>query len=235
LKQVIGQKVSAIAPPIPAATIDIPFHAVSDATGALVPDTYVLEVRVPKPEAPALFLTGAGDAYRKTVGGTRKLSGAELFMALAPPLQAKVQKPKAPSVLDQFPALHRRFRVVEPLVRGQRVLWVDDRPSNNFYERLALAQMGVIVDVAATSAERLTAAAHLHPAVIISDMERNGEQNAGVEFLRSARTVGIRTPVIFYIGEVIEALGVPVGAFAITDRADEMLHFVLDALERADG
>jgi CheY-like chemotaxis protein len=235
LKQVIGQKLSAIAPPVAPAMVDVPFHDVSDATGGAVPDTYVLEVRVAKPEVPGLFLTGGGEAYRRTLGGTKKLSGAELFMALAGPLQAKLPKPKAPSVLAQFPALYRRFQVVEPLVRGKRVLWVDDRPSNNFYERLALSQMGLTVDVATTSDEGLSAAAHLQPAVIISDMERNGHRDAGLRFLRSARAQGIGSPVIFYIGEVIEAPGVPAGAFAITDRADEALHFVLDVLERAAG
>jgi len=235
LKQVIGQKLSAIAPQIPAATVDVPFHRVSDVTGALMHDTYVLEVRVTRPEVPGLFLTGAGDAYRKTLGGTKKLSGAELFLALAGPIQAKLSKPKAPAMLDRFPALYRRFQVVESLVRGKRVLWVDDQPSNNFYERLALSHMGLMVDIATTSGEGLSAAAQLQPAVIISDMERNGQHDAGLRFLRSARAEGIRAPIIFYIGEVIDALGVPAGAFAITDRADEVLHLVLDVLERAAG
>ncbi len=34
-----------------------------------------------KPTAPALFLTDGGEAYRKTIGGIKKLSGAELFNA----------------------------------------------------------------------------------------------------------------------------------------------------------
>jgi hypothetical protein len=173
LRQVIGQKVSGIVPRVSSALWDAPFHGVRNETGVLVPHTCVLEVRVAKPEVPGLFLTGAGDAYRKTLGGTKKLSGAELFMAIAPPLEAKQAKPRTPSVLARFPALYRRFQAVEPLVRGKRVLWVDDRPSNNFYERLALSQMGLMVDVATTSDEGLHAAVCLHPDVIVSDMERN--------------------------------------------------------------
>ena len=40
------------------------------------------------------------------------------------------------------------------------------------------------------------------------------------------------TPVIFYIGIFDPKLGIPGGAFGITNRPDELLHLVLDALER---
>jgi hypothetical protein len=66
-------------------------------------------------------------------------------------------------------------------------------------------------------------------------MERTGKQDAGLEFLRLLRDQGISTPLIFYIREVDEARGTPVGAFAITDRPDELLHLVLDVLERSAG
>jgi len=75
LRQVIGQKVSAIAPSVMAETVAVPFHAVRDPAGGLLPDTCVVEVRVVKPQVPALFLAGSGEAYRKTLGGTKKLGG----------------------------------------------------------------------------------------------------------------------------------------------------------------
>lgn len=235
LKQVIGQKVSAIAPPVSPLMVNAPFHGVCDAKGRLLDSTCVLEVRVTKPNATGLFFTGSGAAYRRTIGGTQKLSGADLFIALAGPLQDKVPKPDAPSLLAGLPTVHRRAGVVQPLIRGRRVLWVDDQPSNNFYERMALAEMGLSVDVGLSSDEGLRAAAYLPPDVIVSDMERNGHPDAGMEFLHAVRAHGIHSPVIFYIGEVDEARGVPVGAFAITDRPDEVLHLILDALERGAG
>lgn len=232
LNQVIGQKVATIAPPVPAQLVLAPFHKVFDSDGDPLSSTCVLEVRVAKPPVPSLFLTGSGEAYRKTIGGTKKLSGAELFMALSWPLQAKMPKPEAHSLLARLPAVHGRAMIVEPIVRGRRVLWVDDQPSNNFYERLALAQIGLNVDVAVSSDEAIHSAKYLRPDVIVSDMNRHGQQNAGLEFLKKARAEGISTPIIYYTGHVDEARGRPIGAFGITDRPDEVLHLILDVLER---
>ncbi len=231
LKQVIGQKVAAIAPAIPPGLVEAPFHAVSSVDGSVVRETCVVEVRVVPPQAPGLFLTGSGEAFRRTLGGTKKLSGAELFMALALPLQAKVPA-TSESVLARFPALHRRAVLVQSLVRGRRVLWIDDHPSNNFYERLALAQMGLSVDIAASTEEGIQSARHIQHNVIVSDMSRGGQQNAGLEFLTAARTQGMLTPIIFYVRHLDWERGVPTGAFGITDRPDEVLHMVLDVLER---
>lgn len=232
LKQVIGQKVVTIAPPVPAAMVRAPFHQVYGADGSILTGTCVVEVHVTKPQSPGLFLTGSGEAYRKTIGGTKKLSGAELFMALGPPLQIKMPEPVSQSLLAQLPALHQRAMLVQPLVHGRRVLWVDDQPSNNFYERLALAQLGISVDVATSSEEGIHSAKLVRPDVIVSDMNRHGQQNAGLQFLAAARAEGILTPIIYYTSYVDKARGVPPRAFGITDRPDEVLHLILDVLER---
>jgi len=68
--------------------------------------------------------------------------------------------------------------------------------------------------------------------VIISDMARTDEDDAGLRFLIKFRKVDETTPVIFYIGTYDPKLGKPIGAFGITNRPDELLHLVLDALER---
>jgi len=232
LRQVIGQKVSYIAPSIPAESIVVPFHPVLGSDGNALDQVFVLEVRVTRPKAPALFLTGGGAAYKKTLGGTKKLSGLELLTALAPQLQPKDQLPSEPSVLSQLPSVHARALLVAPLIRGRRVLWVDDQPSNTFYERVALAQLGVTVDVAVSGHEALRAVTHLRPDLILSDMERDGKNDAGLEFLRSLREQGVSTPLIYYVAQLDRATGVPDGAFAITARADALMHLVLDVLER---
>ena len=91
-------------------------------------------------------------------------------MALATPLQTKVAQPDQALLVAHFPALYKRATLVEPIIRGRRVLWVDDHPSNNFYERLALAQMGVSIDVATSTDEGLRSATLLRPDVVVSDM-----------------------------------------------------------------
>ena len=235
LRQVIGQKVAAIAPSVPASMVEAPFHTVVDTGGSVLPGLSVLEVRVAKPRAPGLFLTGNGEAYRRTMGGTKKLTGSELFSALAAPLQAKSAQSSAPSVLVRLPSVHARATLVEAVLRGRRVLWVDDCPENNFYERIALSQLGLAVDLAISTTEGLRAAEYLTPDVIISDMERAGQQDAGMELLGALRQRGLSTPVLFYIRQVDPSLGTPRGAFAITERPDELLHCVLDVLERNAG
>lgn len=233
LRQVIGQKVATIAPSLPAALVVAPFHDVLDSDGEKVPDTHVLEVKVQRPDGPHLFLTGSGEAYRRTLGGIKKLSGSELFVALSTPLQVKVDKGNRTSFLESFPSLHRRAGVAAPLLRGRRALWVDDNPSSTFYERVALSEMGVSVDVATSSEEGVIAGRNLRPDVIVSDMERDADGKAGLRFLQMVRQSGVGCPIVFYIGRLDERLGVPSGAFGITNRPDEVLHLVLDVLERA--
>jgi CheY-like chemotaxis protein len=167
------------------------------------------------------------------MGGTKKLSGAELFLALGVPLQQKVPKSTAPSVLAKLPSVQARANLVAPLVRGRRVMWVDDQPANNFYERVALTQMGLTVDLAVSTSEALHFLRYQKSDLIVSDMARQGQQDAGIEFLSVLRTEGFDTPVVFYIGRVDGGRPTPVSAFAITDRPDELLHLVLDVLERA--
>jgi CheY-like chemotaxis protein len=233
LRQVIGQKIAAIAPGIPPAVVAAPFHDVLDSNGQAIRDIHVLEVKVGKPMGCNLFLTGSGEAFRRTLGGVKKLSGSELFIALTTPLQVKVNNSEEASFLSQFPAVYRRAKLVSSLVRDRRVLWVDDNPSSTFYERVALAEMGIKVDVATSSEEGLMAATSLNPDVILSDIARHGKQNAGLEFLQTARAMGIECPMVFYVGQLDQRRGVPGGAFGITNRPDEVLHLVLDVLERA--
>jgi len=232
LRQIIGQKIASIAPSIPATTVTTSFNAVYDDSGKVVRDTCVLSVSVAKPTAAGLYLTGAGEAFRKTLGGKIKLSGAELFLALANSLKNRVPDVSPDSVLSKFPGVYRRACAVQPLIAGKRLLWIDDHPSNNFYERLALAQMGISVDIATSSREALASLQQLPADLILSDIARGTDLDAGVRFLSALRSSGIDTPIVFYVAHVDRNLNTPKGAFAITDRPDEILHLALDVLER---
>jgi hypothetical protein len=53
--------------------------------------------------------------------------------------------------------------------------------------------------------------------------------------LPQLREAGFQQPVIFYVGCLNPAAGVPPGAFAVTNRPDQMLQFVIDALSRVRG
>jgi CheY-like chemotaxis protein len=240
LNQVVGQKVASIAPPVPAVLITMPFHSVLGGDDAAVDEMFVVEVQVRAPTPPGFFLTGSGEAYRKTMGGIKKITGAELLTALLPQLQVKLQsrlkqQGQEMGPLSWMPSVQRRAQVVQPLLEGARVMWVDDHPSNNLYERTALAAVGVSVDLALSTSEALHVASALRPDVVISDIDRDGNPVAGLEGLGALRKRGLSAPFVFYTGKVDTKKPTPPGAFAITDRPDSLLHYIFDLLERRES
>jgi CheY-like chemotaxis protein len=239
LNRVVGQKVDSIAPHVPARLITIPFHPILGADGIPVHETFVVEVHVHVPTPRGFFLTGSGEAYRKTIGGIKKLTGAELLVALLPQLQVKLESKleeagKGMKPLSWLPSVQKRAQVVQPLLEGARVLWIDDHPSNNIYERTALAAVGVTVDLAMSTGEALHVASALPPDVVISDIDRGGNPVAGLEGLSALRRSGLKVPFVFYVSKLDETKPTPPGAFAITNRPDSLLHYVFDLLERRE-
>jgi CheY-like chemotaxis protein len=200
---------------------------------------FVVEVAVHALDAPRLFLTGSGEAYRKTLGGTKKFTGAELFTALLMQLDNKAKKALAENSDDtsqfaEMPSVTRRAKVVRPLVQGSRILWVDDIPANNLYERTVLSSLGIATDLAVSTEEALYMAGRLKYDLIISDMNRAGDSSAGLKMLDQTQKRGISAPMIYYVGNIARKHRTPIRAFAITNRPDEVLHYVFDVLERRD-
>jgi CheY-like chemotaxis protein len=128
-----------------------------------------------------------------------------------------------------------RAQRVAPIVQGAQILWVDDNPDNNIYERSILRSLGIFVDLARTSAEALSMLSQTQYDVVISDMSRDGVADEGLRFLAEMRERGLLRWTIFYIGRVDPERGVPAYAFGITDRPDHLLHLVFDSLERERG
>ena len=94
--------------------------------------------------------------------------------------------------------------ITEPLTR--RVLWVDDRPSENAYEIAALQDSGVDVDIASSTAEALRCLAHDQGFdAIVTDMHRieGGESRdtAGLALLSQLRQRRIEIPVVVYAAQ----------------------------------
>jgi CheY-like chemotaxis protein len=79
-----------------------------------------------------------------------------------------------------------------------RILWVDDRPENNSYERRAFEAVGVRFKIALSTNEALEEVDQLRFAAIISDMGRAEGPREGYVLLDHLRSVGNRTPLFFY-------------------------------------
>jgi CheY-like chemotaxis protein len=115
---------------------------------------------------------------------------------------------------------------------GERqVLWVDDRPANNVFERAALESYGIrFTLVGSTSeAEKLLAAGRFD--AIISDLGRPDDRQAGLTLLRIVRGTGNAVPYFLYTGVAAAAwLGRVAGAQGVTADPDELVAMVVAAV-----
>lgn len=126
------------------------------------------------------------------------------MMAVASLTAATVKNDSAASEY-QVKEIVESVRSVEP-VRGEAgpgwwrsVLWVDDRPQNNVYERQALeAALGLRFTLAESTDEAFEKLARDKFGLIISDMGRREGPREGYVLLDRLRREGDRTPLIFY-------------------------------------
>lgn len=79
-----------------------------------------------------------------------------------------------------------------------RILWVDDRPDNNTYERKAFEAMGLRFTLALSTEEAFERLAQSKFAAIISDMGRREGPREGYVLLDRLRKEGDNTPLFFY-------------------------------------
>jgi hypothetical protein len=118
------------------------------------------------------------------------------------------------------------------LLHNVYLLWIDDMPESLHGERKMLQDLHVEIDLARSTAEAEQFLQINHYDIILSDIARGNDRKAGIEFLMTYAQREKRAPVIFYVGYFQPEKGVPPYAFGITHRPDELLHLILDALER---
>lgn len=130
---------------------------------------------------------------------------------------------------------------VVPAMRAQRrirrslVLWVDDIPDNNIFERQALEALGVEIDISTSTDDALRKVRRESYDLIISDMGRPPDPQAGYTLLDELRSEGYATPFIIYSGSkrpehVREALRR--GAIGATNDPQELFTMATRALGR---
>jgi CheY-like chemotaxis protein len=114
------------------------------------------------------------------------------------------------------------------------VLWVDDRPLNNTYERQALEALGIQFTISKSTEDALERLKKKRYNLIISDMERPPDQQAGYTLLEQVKARNITTPYIIYAGSKLPehiAEARRREAFGTTNDPKELLEFVVEALE----
>lgn len=132
-----------------------------------------------------------------------------------------------------------RAKRIADVLQGAHILWVDDHPENNIAERKILDSFGMSVDIARSTNEAILKLTQEKSDtgqrydVIISDMGRGLKRDEGKQFLtRIRRDHKIDVPVIYYVGKYNPKDGVPPYAFGMTNRPEQLLLYIMDALER---
>jgi hypothetical protein len=114
------------------------------------------------------------------------------------------------------------------------ILWVDDRPNNNIYERRAMAAYNITFDLATSTGEALAKLRKTKFDAIISDMGRPPDMQAGYTLLDALRGSGDLTPFFIYAGSDSPQhlrLALSKGAQGSTNSSDKLIANVLESLE----
>jgi CheY-like chemotaxis protein len=114
-----------------------------------------------------------------------------------------------------------------------RILWVDDRPENNVYERQAFEAQGIEFSLALSTNEALELLKTNKFAAIISDMGRKEGPQEGYVLLEKLRAMGDRTPFMIYAASNLpehKKMARERGAIGSTNRADELYQTVMGAV-----
>ncbi|ATD10074.1 hypothetical protein PPIS_b1044 [Pseudoalteromonas piscicida] len=115
-----------------------------------------------------------------------------------------------------------------------RVLWVDDRPENNVYERQAFEEQGLHFELALSTDEAIQTLKHKKFAAIISDMGRKEGPQEGYVLLDRLRKSGNNTPFVIYAGSNLpehKRMARERGALGSTNRAQELFQLVMGAVQ----
>lgn len=124
-------------------------------------------------------------ALRTELAEARRRSAEEAAMAFAAARRSTAETPAAPSPGP-----------VTAATAKPRILWVDDVPDNNAFPARVLSSAGAEI-VTALSTEQALAARGAFD-LVISDLGRGAQRDAGVETVRALRQAGYKAPIIIF-------------------------------------
>jgi CheY-like chemotaxis protein len=213
--------------------------AIGSILGVLVWPALILFLAVRFRESLSDFFGHLGEFTFKAPGleATARRQQVEAAAALGAAVanQADVQAGGDPDLSNVADALAEAVpdARAQSRLQGRLVLWVDDRPDNNRYERQALEALGVRFALS-TSTDDALDQIHRRPFdLIISDMGRPPDSRAGYTLLDKLRSDGNRTPFIIYAGSRAPDLVQEArrrGALGSTNSPQELIRIVTQAL-----
>lgn len=113
--------------------------------------------------------------------------------------------------------------------RVARVLWVDDHPDYNLHETIALEELGLFVTKATATEAAEVYLQSLKFALVITDLGRGNNPNAGLELLKKVKLIQKDVPVIVYTLGASEKRTwlTQSGARAVVDTPSDLIAAVL--------
>ena len=152
-------------------------------------------------------------------------------------VEAELDKSIKEKIDEELPismkdSLFERLSYVKEKNLEVNAIWIDDFPSNNRYESKVLKSVGVKIDYAKSSEEGYEMLKTKNYELILSDIARNDINDEGLRFHKKLIDESIYIPLVFYTGFVDKEKGVPPYAFGIADLPNELIHLVLDVIER---
>lgn len=122
---------------------------------------------------------------------------------------------------------------VKKSVGKKAVLWVDDRPENNVFERNALEQYGIEFTLALSTQQALNCMKHDKFSLVISDMARKEGSQEGYALLESVRKIDEKIPyIIFSSADKEECIEETLnrGGQGYTNNSNELIDLVIKNL-----
>lgn len=176
------------------------------------------ELSAKRQQIEAAAALGAASAARQTTGPDQQPPPDEFTLRQVAQVVSEASRPTIARRLD-----------------GASILWVDDRPSNNVYERKSLEALGVHFILTTSTEDALAKIRENHFDVIISDMGRPPDPKAGYTLLDQLRRAGVDTPFIVYAGSNAQKHRDEAkrhGALGSTNNPQELFQLVTAALGR---
>lgn len=123
----------------------------------------------------------------------------------------------------------------ESKFRQNRILWVDDYPINNEIVIDLLEERGITFDIALTTKQGLDLYRNKLYDMVITDMGRGKESNAGIKLIKELRDMHCNIPIIVYASErAIQIFGeeaLRLGAYQVTHGISNIISIITTILE----
>jgi CheY-like chemotaxis protein len=148
----------------------------------------------------------------------------------------RAAKGTADNVIDGIDASTRRRGATEDW--RNHILWVDDNPDNNIYERWSFEAVGLKFTLALSTQEALDILSQKKFGAIISDMGRREGPREGYVLLDAMRGRGDLTPFFIYAGSRSAAHTLETekhGGQGVTNRPQELFEMVLRGLSSSEN